>query len=224
MGQCIGYARVSREDQSVAMQIEALEKAGCETIYSEKESGGRWNRPQLQKMLAKLAPGDTVYVWKCDRLARSQADLTNLVALFESKNVRFVSLTESFDTHTPTGRMFLQILTSFGEFERAVIRERTIAGLDHARRQGRIGGRPPALRSDQRSRLVEDLRAGNRTHGELARLYRVSPSTISRFAAKVREEADQEVYGANPLHRPDQPCVDVPKGCTPSKHVKTPRS
>lgn len=176
------------------MQIEALKKEGCTILYSEKESGGRWNRPQLQKMLADLGPGDTVYVWKCDRLARSQADLANLVSLFESKDVRFVSLTESFDTHTPTGRMFLQILTSFGEFERAVIRERTVAGLEHARRQGRVGGRPTALRSDQRSRLAEDLKDGKRTYGELARFYRVSISTISRFAARLRKDADKAVF------------------------------
>lgn len=203
-GRHVGYARVSREEQSVSMQIEALKKAGCTVIYSEKESGGRWNRPELQKMLKSLGAEDTVHVWKCDRLARSQADLANLIAHFEAKGVRFVSLTEAFDTHTPTGRMFLQILTSFGEFERAVMRERTIAGLEHARRQGRVGGRPLALRSDHRNRLAEDLKDGSRTYGELARLYRVSVSTISRFAANARREAERAAYEIEPVHEADQ--------------------
>jgi DNA invertase Pin-like site-specific DNA recombinase len=137
-----GYARVSTQDQNLDLQIDALKKYGVERIYQEKITGAKKDRPQLDEMLKVLRTGDTVVVWKLDRIGRSMMHLIELVDLFNANGVQFVSLKESINTTTATGKLIFNIFASLAEFERDIIRERTRAGLEAARARGRNGGRP----------------------------------------------------------------------------------
>ena len=138
----LGYARVSKaDDQDAAAQVSALKAAGCTRVYEEKASGGRWDRPQLHRMLDQLREGDVIVVWKLDRLSRSLKDLLHILEKIDAAAANFRSLTEAIDTSGPAGRMMMQMLGSFAEFERAIVRERTRAGLKAAREQDRKGGR-----------------------------------------------------------------------------------
>jgi DNA invertase Pin-like site-specific DNA recombinase len=131
------------------MQIDALESAGCDKLFSERLSASTRDRPELDRMLDQLRPGDRVVVWRLDRLGRSLRDLIDLVGEFEASEVTFVSLTESIDTSTPSGRLIFHVFASLAEFERELIRERTYAGLAAARSRGQHGGRPRALSPSQ---------------------------------------------------------------------------
>lgn len=183
----IGYARVSRQDgQDTALQIQALKAAGVDRVFEEKASGGRWDRPQLHRALDQLRPGDVFIVWKLDRLSRSLKDLLTLMEKIAVLGAGFRSLTESIDTTTPAGRMMMQMVGSFAEFERAMIRERTKAGLDAARRQGRVGGRRPKLTLQQQQEIVEMVCSERKSASESARLFNVHPATVSRILAKYR--------------------------------------
>jgi DNA invertase Pin-like site-specific DNA recombinase len=184
----IGYARVSTQDQDATAQVEALRAAGCERIYQEQASGGRWNRPELQRLLDQLRPGDVLTVWKLDRLGRSLKDLLRILDRVEQAGSGFRSLTEAVDTTTPAGRMLMQMLGAFAEFERAMIRERTRAGLDSASKRGVRGGRRPKLDANQRRAVVQMVRSGERTPAEVARLLQVHPSTIGRIVAQAEAE------------------------------------
>ena len=124
----IGYARVSTQDQDTQAQITALKVAGCELLFQEKASGGRWDRPELQRLLGQLRKGDIVVVWKLDRLSRSLKDVLVTLERIEEAGADFHSLTEAIDTTTPAGRMMMQMVGSFAEFERAMLRERTPIG------------------------------------------------------------------------------------------------
>tara|TARA_B100000965_G_scaffold215949_2_gene180621 strand:+ start:26359 stop:26940 length:582 start_codon:yes stop_codon:yes gene_type:complete len=178
----LGYARVSKSDgQDIAAQKAALRDAGVERVYEEKASGGRWDRPELHKLLDYLRAGDEVIVWKLDRLSRSLADLLRIIEKIEAKGAGFRSLTEAIDTTTPAGRMMMQMVGSFAEFEREMIRQRTRAGLERARREGRVGGRRPKLSSRQRREVVEMVSSGQKTAADAARLFRVHPATIGRL-------------------------------------------
>src|SRR3982751_840316 len=138
----LGYARVSKtDDQDTAAQVSALKAAGCTRVYEEKASGGRWDRPELHRMLDHLREGDTVVVWKLDRLSRSLKDVLHIMERVAQAGAGFQSITENIDTTTPAGRMMMQMVGAFAEFERAMIREGTSAGLAAARAEGRIGGR-----------------------------------------------------------------------------------
>ncbi|PJK27684.1 recombinase family protein [Minwuia thermotolerans] len=177
----IGYARVSKsDDQNTTAQVTALREAGCETIYQEAASGGRWDRPELQKLLDYLRAGDVVVVWKLDRLSRSLRDLLFIMEKLDAAGAGFRSLTESIDTTSPGGRMLMQMLGSFAEFEREMIRERTRAGLERARKEGRVGGRRPKLTAEQQREAIEAVRSGRRTASQMARVFDVHPATISR--------------------------------------------
>lgn len=189
-----GYARVSKgEDQSTAAQCRLLREAGAEKVYEEAVSGGRWKRPQLTRLLDQLRPDDVVLVWKLDRLSRSLKDLLHLLERIETAGAGFRSLTESIDTTTAAGRMLMQMLGSFAEYERAMVKERTKAGLAVARAEGRVGGRRPKLTAQQRADIVENVRSGCRTGAQMARLYRVSGPTISRILAADRLLAQERV-------------------------------
>ena len=134
----LGYARVSKgETQDTRLQEAALRTAGVERLFTEQASGGRWERPQLQRLLDQLRPADVVVVWKLDRLSRSLKDLLHIMERIAQAEAGFRSLTEAIDTTTPAGRMLMQMVGSFAEFERAMIRERTQAGLAIARAEGR---------------------------------------------------------------------------------------
>lgn len=141
----IGYARVSTQDQDNQAQLLSLEEARCELIFHEKASGERWDRPELQRLLDQLQKGDMVVVWKLDRLSRSLKDLLLTLEKIGSAGAGFQSLTEAVDTSTPAGRMMMQIVGSFAEFERAMLRERTKKGLEAARKERRVGGRRSKL-------------------------------------------------------------------------------
>lgn len=140
-----GYARVSTTDQSMNLQTDSLKKAGCKKLFCEKISGSKIERPELKKLLAALKPGDTVTVWKLDRLGRSLKDLIKITTDFNSMGVGFISLQDSINTQTAQGRFFFHVIASLSELERELIRERTFAGLDAARARGRKGGRPKGL-------------------------------------------------------------------------------
>ena len=144
----VGYARVSTQDQNHELQLDALNKVGCEKIFEEKASGAARERPQLAATLEFMRPGDTLVVWKLDRLARSLKQLIETVEMLESKDIGFKSLTENIDTTTPGGKLTFHLFGALAEFERSIIKERTRAGLDAARARGRVGGRPPAMTED----------------------------------------------------------------------------
>ena len=177
----VGYARVSKaDDQDTGPQIEVLEAAGCQRIYEEHISGGRWDRPELHRLLDRLEPGDVLTVWKLDRLSRSLKDLLLILDKVEKAGAGFRSLTENIDSTTASGRMMMQMLGAFAEFERAMVRERTQAGLRSARAQGWKGGRAPKLSPDQKAEVLTMVKAGRST-ADVARLFRVHRATISRM-------------------------------------------
>ena len=177
----IGYARVSTQDQDTTAQIAALKNAGCELIFHEKASGGRWDRPELHRLLGQLRNGDMLVVWKLDRLSRSLKDVLMLMEKIAQVGAGFRSLTEVIDTTSPGGRMMMQIVGTFAEFERAMLRERTNNGLDAARKQGRVGGRRPKLKTHQQQEIVHLVNSGQKTAADAARLFNVHPATISRL-------------------------------------------
>ncbi|MDQ2925281.1 MAG: recombinase family protein [Acidobacteriota bacterium] len=177
----IGYARVSTNTQDTAAQSAALKAAGCEVIFHEKASGGRWDRPELHKLLSQLRKSDVVTVWKLDRLSRSLRDVLMLMERIQEKKAGFRSLTEAIDTTTPAGRMMMQMVASFAEFERAMLKERTQAGLDSARKDGRIGGRRPKLKPQQQLEIVRLVKKGKKTAADAARLFGVHRATVSRL-------------------------------------------
>lgn len=185
----IGYARVSTDDQETVIQESALKQAGCKKIFPETASGGRWDRPQLARALDQLRVGDVLVVWKLDRLSRSLKDLLTIMERIDQLDAGFRSLTEAIDTTTPAGRMMMQMVGSFAEFERAMIRERTKAGMASARKQGRIGGRRPKLDVHQQQEIVAMVMAGQKTAAEAARLFKVHPATVSRLLALQSENA-----------------------------------
>ena len=177
----LGYARVSTQDQDVAAQLAALKAFGCELVFQEKASGGRWDRPELHRLLGRLRKGDVLVVWKLDRLSRSLKDVLVLMEKVDQAGAGFRSLTEMIDTTSPGGRMMMQIVGTFAEFERAMLRERTRSGLDAARKQGRVGGRRPKLKTHQQQEIVQLVNSGQKTAADAARLFNVHPATVSRL-------------------------------------------
>ena len=189
----LGYARVSKgEEQDTRMQATALRAAGVERLFTERASGGRWDRPELHRMLDQLRPRDVVVVWKLDRLSRSLKDLLHLMERIAHADAGFRSLTEAIDTTTPAGRMLMQMVGSFAEFERAMIRERTQAGLVAARARGRIGGRRPKLGPQQQAAIVDMVHTGRGSQADAARLFRVHPATVSRLLAAHHQQGAEE--------------------------------
>ena len=176
----IGYARVSTEDQHLDAQISALEAAGAERIWSEKVSGSKKARPELERLLGQLRSGDVVVVTKYDRLSRSLQDLLTIVESVRAKGSGFRSLAEDIDTTTPAGRLVFHVFASIAQFERERISERTKEGLVAARKRGRIGGRPPALSPERRAEVRRMRDQDGRGIAELARLFKVSPNTVRR--------------------------------------------
>jgi len=183
-----GYSRISKGDyQSNKLQLQAFKEAEVEKIFEETASGGRWDRPVLHNMLDQLRVGDVIVVWKLDRLSRSLKDLLVIMEKIDKAGAGFKSLTESIDTTTPAGRMMMQMVGSFAEFEREMIRERTKAGLDAARMEGRIGGRRPKLNKNQREDIADNVISMRKSGADMARLYKVSEATISRIVAQHRQ-------------------------------------
>ena len=191
----LGYARVSKgETQDTRLQETALRAAGVERLFTEQASGGRWDRPQLHRLLDQLRLQDVVVVWKLDRLSRSLKDLLHIMECIAQAGAGFRSLTEAIDTTTPAGRMLMQMVGSFAEFERAMIRERTQAGLALARAEGRTGGRRPKLGPQQQAAIVDMVRSGRQTQAAAARLFHVHPATVSRLLAMQQQAEPTSVY------------------------------
>lgn len=183
-----GYSRVSKgEDQNAQLQIQAFKSVGVEKTFCETASGNRWNRPILHQVLDQLRKGDVVVVWKLDRLSRSLKDLLIIMERINQAGAGFRSLTESIDTTTPAGRMMMQMVGSFAEFEREMICERTKAGLAAARAEGRVGGRRPKLNKEQKKDIVDNVASNRKTGAQMARLYNVSQATISRILSQNRQ-------------------------------------
>jgi DNA invertase Pin-like site-specific DNA recombinase len=177
----IGYARVSTEDQNLNMQRDALENAGCEQIFTDRVSGTKARRPGLEQALSHLRAGDTLVVWRLDRLGRSLRHLIDTITDLQERGIGFKSLTESIDTTTSGGRLVFNIFASLAEFEREIIRERTQAGLQAARARGKTGGRPRALTDKQVEMLNQLASHPNRSVDEICQTLGISRKTFYRY-------------------------------------------
>jgi DNA invertase Pin-like site-specific DNA recombinase len=176
----LGYARVSTREQNPDLQGDALREVGCEKIFMEKASGAQRERPELLAALDYMRKEDILVVWKLDRLARSLKQLIETIEMLETRKKGFRSLTESIDTTTPGGRLIFHIFASLAEFERSVIRERTMAGLAAAKKSGRRGGRPPSLMDEDLIAARALLKDENISVEDVAKRLSVAPSTLYR--------------------------------------------
>ena len=176
----IGYARVSTQDQNLDLQFEALTKAGCQKVFDDKISGSRVERPGLEKALEMLREGDTLVVWKLDRLGRSVKNLIDLVGDLQKRNIQFKSLTDSIDTGTTSGRFFFHVMASLAEMERELTIERTRAGLEVARQLGRKGGRKPKM-TDSKIESAKKLLTSGIPPRDVAKNLGVSVPTLYRW-------------------------------------------
>ncbi len=180
----VGYPRVSTQDQSLELQLDALRVAGCEQVFSEKITGKSRERPELTTCLKMLRKEDVLVVWKLDRLARSLKDLVELINELESRQIGFRSLTEAIDTTTAGGRLVFHIFGALAEFEHNLIRERTIAGLAAARARGRKGGRKPSMSSADTRKAAAMLKDDKITKKEVAEHFGVSRLTLNKSLAR----------------------------------------
>lgn len=192
----IGYARVSTKDQNLDLQIEALQKAGCEKIYQEKISGATKNRPELDKMIEQFRQGDELYVWRLDRLGRSLKNIIDLVLSLNDKGIIIKGISDSVDTSTINGRLFLNLMASLAEYERELIRERTNAGLQSARARGRTGGRPKGFTNEKVAKLLvmrsiyKDL---TKTPEEIYKGLGLTRATFYRYAKILDNYTNEEI-------------------------------
>ena len=180
----IGYARVSTPDQSFDLQVDALQKAGCEKIYQEVASGARTERVVLNDLLSNIRPGDVLLIWKLDRLGRSLKHLVELINELINKRVGLKSINDPIDTSTSQGRFVFNLFASLAEFERSLVQERTQAGLSAARARGRKGGRPKGLprKAEQTAYAAETLyREGKLSVKEISDKLGISKSTLYSY-------------------------------------------
>jgi DNA invertase Pin-like site-specific DNA recombinase len=184
MNQKIGYARVSTDDQHLDLQNDALKMAGCDVIYEEKASGKNTERFELEQCRKALRAGDTLVVWRLDRLGRSLPDLVRIVAELERDGIGFESLTEKIETTNANGKLTFHIFAALAEFERNLIRERTHAGLTAARARGRKGGRKPALDEKQIREVRALMRDPSVNITNVAERYKVSRTTLYKYAGQ----------------------------------------
>ena len=188
----VGYARVSSADQNLDLQLDALNRAGCERVFTDQAGGARDNRPGLAQALSHLRPGDRLVVWKLDRLGRTVRQLVSFAENLKTQGVGFGSLTDGIDTSTPAGRFFFHMMAALAEMERDLIRERTNAGLVAARARGRRGGRHPKLTQHQLAHARRLLADPNVTVTEVAASFNVARSTLYRaMSADTRSERAQ---------------------------------
>ena len=194
MGRLIGYARVSTADQDLGLQLEALRRAGCrdEWIFCDTASGARTARPGLEACVHALAAGDTLVVWRLDRLGRSMAHLVAVIDELLRRQVGFRSLCDgAIDTTTASGELVFHLFSALAQFERRLIQERTRAGLTAARARGKHGGRRPLRPEDPRVRMASMMYGDQRlTVPEICRTLRISPATFYRYVALGRRAAD----------------------------------
>jgi DNA invertase Pin-like site-specific DNA recombinase len=184
----IGYARVSTADQHLRMQEDALKSAGCEEIYSDVISGVKSQRPGLDKALSYAREGDTIVVWKLDRLGRSIQHLIQTITSLIEKKIGFKSLQENIDTSTSGGKLIFHIFSALAEFERDLIQERTQAGLKAARVRGKMGGRPQLLDTRQINRMIEMYDEQKNTVAEICKIYNISRPSFYNYLNNRRRE------------------------------------
>jgi DNA invertase Pin-like site-specific DNA recombinase len=176
----IGYARVSTDEQSLDLQLDALKEAGCERVFTEKASGALDDRPALERLLDHLREGDTVVVWRLDRLGRSLRHLIEIVGRFDERSVGFRSLTEGIDTTSSGGKLVFHLFAALAEFERELIRERTRAGLAAARARGRNGGRPKVMTPEKLEVARRMYESRKHSMGAIAATLGISRATLYR--------------------------------------------
>jgi DNA invertase Pin-like site-specific DNA recombinase len=192
----IGYARVSTEDQTIDLQKDALKRARCRETYEEHATGKNTARPQLEACLKSLREGDTFVVWRLDRLGRNLADLIRLIAELETRRIDFESLTEKIETRSPAGKLVFHVFAALAEFERNLIRERTVAGLKAARARGRKGGRPTKLSAKE----IKTIRA----------LLKTADIPVAEIAARF-ESPGLPCTAPSSILQPDPPpTIEVP--------------
>lgn len=196
----VGYARVSTIDQDTDLQLRALKRAGVRKIHQEKTSSVG-QRPELHRLLASIAPGDVLTVYKLDRVARSLKDLLSILERLEAAGAGLRSLTEPIDTHTPAGRLMLQMLGAVAEFERSLIRERAIAGQIAAIARGRWPGRPPALTERQRAQVARWWAKGL-TKTEIAKRLDVKFWVVDRVVLQIERPSDPRLQPRRPVLGP----------------------
>jgi len=178
----VGYARVSTDDQTLALQLDALQAAGCEKVFRDTISGTKTERPGLTKALDHVRNGDMLVVWRLDRLGRSLSHLIELIQTLEGRGVGFKSLMEQIDTTTSGGKLIFHIFGALAEFERNLIRERTMAGLQAARARGRKGGRPRKPNTDTKIVMAKRLHADpTNSIAEICKTLGVSRATLYRY-------------------------------------------
>lgn len=187
----IGYARVSTLEQNLDLQRDALALAGCEKILEDKASGALASRPGLDRLNDMLRPGDALVVWRLDRLGRSLKHLIEYVSALAAKDIGFISLTESIDASTSVGKLVFHVFGALAEFERNIIRERTMAGLAAARARGRMGGRPKALDPSKRAMAVSLYKAKEYPVLEICNMLKISKPTLYAYV-KEEQEAKQK--------------------------------
>jgi DNA invertase Pin-like site-specific DNA recombinase len=185
----IGYARVSTDDQNLNLQYDALRAAGCSTIYEDRKSGAGTERPGLKALLAAACAGDTVVVWRLDRLGRSLKDLIRMVERLEARGVGMRSLQEAIDTTSSGGRLVFHIFGALAEFERTLIAERTKAGLAAARARGRVGGRPRRLDADGRRQAVRLYDDKTQSVAAICRRLGICRQTLYNYVAEAHQSA-----------------------------------
>jgi len=182
MNHKIGYARVSTHEQNLDLQMDNLTQAGCQKIFQDKTSGSKTKREGLDKVLEYLRAGDLLVVWRLDRLGRSLKHLIELVGDLEEKGIGFCSLQESIDTTTANGKLFFHIFGALAEFEKNIIRERTLAGLKAARARGRLGGRPKVM-DKQKIKMAKALMADQSIPiKEICKRLGISKTTLYKYA------------------------------------------
>jgi hypothetical protein len=178
----IGYARVSTLDQNPNLQTDALSAAGCEKIYIEKISGLVAERPELNKLKEQLRKDDSLVVWRLDRLGRSLKDLIEWVNYLDAQGVAFKSIQEGFDTSTSGGRLVFHMFGALAEFERNLIKERTMAGLTAARSRGRVGGRPKKL-NEAKQKMARQMYDAHNPITEICEALQISKPTLYKYLA-----------------------------------------
>src|ERR1017187_9194030 len=193
MGDLLGYARVSTSEQNASLQLDALRSAGCIKVFTDKASGSLDRRPQLDRLLDQLRPSDTIVVWRVGRFGRALKHLIQIVEDLAESGVGFKSLTEGMDTTTSGGKLIFSIFGALAEFERALIRERTMAGLAAARSRGRVGGGPPVM-TPEKIKVARNLyQARDLTVEEIAKTVGVSRKTVYRHLVDPSREASAQI-------------------------------
>lgn len=185
----IGYARVSTDDQNLDLQHDALQQAGCDKVFSDRQSGANADRPGLASVFDTLRAGDSLVIWRLDRLGRSLKDLIQMVEQLQKRGVGLKSVRENIDTTTSGGRLVFHLFGALAEFERNLIRERTQAGLSAARARGRLGGRPKSLDPKKQELALRLYREQQHSIAEICAMMGISKSTLYNYLAGVTNDA-----------------------------------